>query len=462
LVRAGDKTSGDARSWYMISGDAKSWVPDCSAYIHYHIAQLCVVIKGNEEYLGPTMSTFGSLLKDNGLTFSKARLVNTESDPEEAPSKAEELQVLGSRVPFIGKEFEAVEPSGTRTDSSYSSASSDSTTLDDAYDCACPARHVPGYLARVTEVMALSDLAFRKRYRSSYESPSSSSSLALLVRKRYRGMSELILDTDREGDELGDKDIEDDEEDESLDADDKEERSNDEGHGSDDEGHGLSDEDHRLDDKGRGLKGEGLSLEDKEEEAALKGQQQAVPIVDTAMSEPLGLVYGAAWRCALESIEEIAPSTYEVDPADDRVNTDILVYPPVAPVQTPLSPEWSSGSLPVSPSSPVAPSPIASPVATSTTTMLVGEDQFIKVGVQLELHGSILQDHTYCLDSLPPTLVVDLDWDVRELYTRLVLALEAWAGHVDTRLEDTSRDRYGDHRLIHDMLVQQAAMQREL
>ncbi|GJR85296.1 hypothetical protein Tco_0209307 [Tanacetum coccineum] len=35
LVRAGDKTSGDTRSWYMISGDAKSWVLDCSAYIHY-------------------------------------------------------------------------------------------------------------------------------------------------------------------------------------------------------------------------------------------------------------------------------------------------------------------------------------------------------------------------------------------------------------------------------------------
>ncbi|GJW95497.1 putative reverse transcriptase domain-containing protein [Tanacetum coccineum] len=34
LVHAGDKTSGDARSWYMISGDAKSWVRDCSAYIH--------------------------------------------------------------------------------------------------------------------------------------------------------------------------------------------------------------------------------------------------------------------------------------------------------------------------------------------------------------------------------------------------------------------------------------------
>ncbi|GJT94160.1 hypothetical protein Tco_1083005 [Tanacetum coccineum] len=29
MVHAGDKTSGDARSWYMISGDAKSWVCDC-------------------------------------------------------------------------------------------------------------------------------------------------------------------------------------------------------------------------------------------------------------------------------------------------------------------------------------------------------------------------------------------------------------------------------------------------
>ncbi|GKB42474.1 hypothetical protein Tco_0887416, partial [Tanacetum coccineum] len=31
VVHAGDKTSGDARSWYMISGDAKLWVCD---YLH--------------------------------------------------------------------------------------------------------------------------------------------------------------------------------------------------------------------------------------------------------------------------------------------------------------------------------------------------------------------------------------------------------------------------------------------
>ncbi|GJW72646.1 hypothetical protein Tco_0129563 [Tanacetum coccineum] len=52
LVHAGDKTSRDTRSWYMISRDAKSWVRDCSAYIHCHIAQLCVINKGICEVSG--------------------------------------------------------------------------------------------------------------------------------------------------------------------------------------------------------------------------------------------------------------------------------------------------------------------------------------------------------------------------------------------------------------------------
>ncbi|GJU89544.1 reverse transcriptase domain-containing protein [Tanacetum coccineum] len=105
------------------------------------------------------------------------------------------------------------------------------------------------------------------------------------------------------------------------------------------------------------IKDEGPGME--EEEAAPEGQQQAVPVVDTAVSEPLGLGYGAARHPALESIEEIAPSTYEVDLEEDKVYTDIPAYaPPAAPVQTPPSPEWSLGSLPVSPSSHVVPSPI--------------------------------------------------------------------------------------------------------
>nr|GEV23345.1 hypothetical protein [Tanacetum cinerariifolium] len=62
---------------------------------------------------------------------------------------------------------------------------------------------------------------------------------------------------------------------------------NDEGHGLDDEGHGLDDEGHGLEDKGPGS---------KEEETTHEGQQQAVLVVDTVASEPLGLGY-VALRC---------------------------------------------------------------------------------------------------------------------------------------------------------------------
>ncbi|GJY49158.1 hypothetical protein Tco_0439114 [Tanacetum coccineum] len=156
----------------------------------------------------------------------------TQSDLEEAPSEAHESQPLGSRVPLMSKEFEAFEPSGTRTVSSHSPVSSDSTaplSPDHPLTYVSPtptptqvsyhrrtARMTvrvqpamsPGHSARVAEVMALSDSAFCKRYRSSYETPSSSSSPTLPIRKRYQGTYKLILDTDNEGDELGDEDTE--------------------------------------------------------------------------------------------------------------------------------------------------------------------------------------------------------------------------------------------------------------
>ncbi|GJT87481.1 hypothetical protein Tco_1069198, partial [Tanacetum coccineum] len=120
-----------------------------------------------------------------------------------------------------------------------------------------------------------------------------------------------------------------------------------------------------------------------------------------------------------------------VDPEDGRVYTDVLAYtPPVAPVQTPPSLEWSSGSFPISPSSPLVPSPINSLVATLTATISVDKDQFIEIRAQ----------------------------DVRELYTRS----RAVRGHVDTQMADMSWAGYDDHRLVYDMLVQQATMQREL
>ncbi|GJU45464.1 hypothetical protein Tco_1202730 [Tanacetum coccineum] len=71
-----------------------------------------------------------------------------------------------------------------------------------------------------------------------------------------------------------------------------------------------------------------------------------------------------------------------------------------------------------SPSSPIVPSPVALPVATPVATISVDEDQFLEVGAQLELHGSILYDHTQRLDALPLTLFEGYDKDLRELYSR--------------------------------------------
>nr|GFC30842.1 hypothetical protein [Tanacetum cinerariifolium] len=63
------------------------------------------------------------------------------------------------------------------------------------------------------------------------EAPSEVEESQPLVRKRYRGTSKLILDTDSERDELGDEDTKDDEEDESSDTNDERKRSEDEGPG---------------------------------------------------------------------------------------------------------------------------------------------------------------------------------------------------------------------------------------
>ncbi|GKD31838.1 hypothetical protein Tco_1242616, partial [Tanacetum coccineum] len=55
-----------------------------------------------------------------------------------------------------------------------------------------------GMSARIAEAAALSSSSFRKRYRSSYETSSPSSSLTLPIRKRYQGTSELVEDTEDE------------------------------------------------------------------------------------------------------------------------------------------------------------------------------------------------------------------------------------------------------------------------
>ncbi|GJV20690.1 hypothetical protein Tco_1369710 [Tanacetum coccineum] len=326
LVHAGDKTSGDARSWYMISEDAKSWVCfdkdgmilylvqceslcripvfspltgcdrlvirakntcECLDLECYWLSDVChaaLVVLHDALRALVDMWLVAMLIKDVSL----AQLVDTdtESELEEAPSEAEESQSLGSRVPLMSVEFEASELSGTRTISSHSSASSDSTSplspdhpLTQASPTPTPTRVsfyyrtacitvrtqptlLPGMSARIAKAAALSPSSFHKRYRSFYATPSPSSSLTLPIRKRYQGTSKLILDIETE-DESSDSDVE--------------------GEGLEDEGPGLDNEGHVLDDEGHGLEDEGP-----------------------------GLRYGALRRRVLALGEGFVPSTFEV------------------------------------------------------------------------------------------------------------------------------------------------------
>nr|GEY57214.1 RNA-directed DNA polymerase, eukaryota [Tanacetum cinerariifolium] len=215
------------------------------------------------------------------------------------------------------------------------------------------------------EVTAMPDSTFRKRFMSSYDS---SPSPTLPVQKRYRVTSELILGTDSM------------ETDESSDYDSESEDAEEEGPTAKDEDPAAWDED----DESRGLDDEGR--------------------VRTIVSTPLGLGYGALRRRQLALEEDCIHSTFEVGqgsgsaPEPERSERESAFRQPTLTTWT--DPED------------------ASPMPTSTSTILVDEDQFIEVGAQLELYKGILQGHTQRLDAMPPTLFVEIDRDVRELYTR--------------------------------------------
>nr|GEW87483.1 hypothetical protein [Tanacetum cinerariifolium] len=272
--------------------------------------------------------------------------IDTESKPEEAPSETEELQPLASRT---------TPPSSDQTPTSLDPTPVSPLTNEE-FEATKP--WILRSPSRVTEAMTISPSSFRKRYRSSYETPSSSSlasSSTLPVQKRYRGDE----DPDSEG-----------------------------------------------------------------EEAAPKGQQRQAALVEvTTADRPLGLGYGVA-RCHQHVADEtltpkIPAHTTWIDPEDGIVYLDIEIDPlSRAPVHTLASPEWSSGSLPVSPASLTVPSHVASPVTTPTATIAVDEDEFLKVGAQLKLHGSILHDHTQRLNALPPIILEGHGRDITELFDR--------------------------------------------
>ncbi|GJW27046.1 hypothetical protein Tco_0040857 [Tanacetum coccineum] len=263
----------------------------------------------------------------------------------------------------------------------------------------------PGISAKLTEAMALSPTSFSKRCISSYETSSSSASPAssptFPIRKRYRGTSEPILDTETEGDEL------------------KAEGTGSESEESKDEGPGS-----------------------KSKEAASKGQQQSVPEQQRVDETPT---------------PRLPTRPIWVDPEDDTVYIDIeFDAPPVhAPFQTPTLLDWSSGSLLVSPASLTVSSPVASLVTTPAATITVDEDEFLegygrdftRLFARSEAVCNEIHSQCFRLGSLErgqehATISFGALW-------RPVLALEAWAGETDAQRAALWQARYEDQRDIH-------------
>ncbi|GJX28266.1 hypothetical protein Tco_0236345 [Tanacetum coccineum] len=269
-----------------------------------------------------------------------------------------------------------------------------------------------GLSAGMAEVAAMSESSFHKRFWSSYESSPSVSSPDLPLRKRYRGTSELVEDSDDEEDEeieesMDSDSVSEDAEDEGLTAEDEDPVAEDEGLTAEIEGPGMDDEGYGLDDEIRGIDGEGHSVESnglglEEEDETVHGGQQQIGFWITPESEIPDRV--SAFR-------QPTVTTW-TDPEDDMIYIDILDYPPPAPpVQTPPSPEWTSGSLPISPSYSDIPSPISSPMvpltvpsSIATPTSAETEGFLAKLGAQVEMQEGLISDHAVQLEELSPAL----------------------------------------------------------
>ncbi|GKB65467.1 hypothetical protein Tco_0921653 [Tanacetum coccineum] len=108
VIHAGDKTSGDASSWYMISGDAKCVVSKvvlrdalralvlilcgtmlvlvCRSYLLVYLIYIYTQAGGAQSSRVPI-----HLPDDPYVMVRQAQLVDTELEPEEVPFEAEEF-----------------------------------------------------------------------------------------------------------------------------------------------------------------------------------------------------------------------------------------------------------------------------------------------------------------------------------------------------------------------------------
>nr|GEU87484.1 hypothetical protein [Tanacetum cinerariifolium] len=195
---------------------------------------------------------------------------------------------------------------------------------------------------------------------------------------------------------------------------------------------------------------EGLAAEDE----GFATGDEGVAEGDEGLGEPLGLGYGALRHKEIASREVQMPSVFEVgqgsrsipdperpegvlalkhpalttwiDLEDGKVYIDVPAYQPPAPhVQTSPSLKWSSGSLLVSPTPFIVPSPISSSMIPLTVSSPVAspdtaEDEgfLTKLGAQVEMQGGLIYDHMIRLGELSPALFERYDRDIEELFIR--------------------------------------------
>ncbi|GJV85178.1 hypothetical protein Tco_1525076 [Tanacetum coccineum] len=327
----------------------------------------------------------------------------------EISTQADRAQSPRVHVPFPKDPYEAIRQAylvGTDTESEPFEDPIETEALESPHTITLPTS-LPD-----KKVAAMSDLAFRKRFRSSYESLPSSSPPDLPSWKHYRDTSELVEDDEEEED---DKE-EDEEIEESLNSDSVIEDAEDEGPTTENEDPAAGDEGLVAGDKGPGMGVESLSLGG--DEAVPEGQQRAAPVMETAIGEPLGLGYGALRHQEITFGEGRMPSVFEptlttwIDPKGGIAYIDVPAYlPPAPPAQTPPSPDWSSGSLIASLAPSIVPSPISSPMIPLTVpspvaspVMAETKGFLTELGARVEMQRGLIRDHTVRLGKLSPAL----------------------------------------------------------
>ncbi|GJZ35945.1 hypothetical protein Tco_0581762 [Tanacetum coccineum] len=225
----------------------------------------------------------------------------------------------------------------------------------------------------------------------------------------FASIAELAAMSDPEFLEKEDEEEEDEEVEESLDSDSKSEDAEDEGPTTKDEGPTAGDDGLAVGDGGPDMRVESLGLGG--DEAVPKGQQQAAPVVETAVGQVSGSVPEPERPEKVSALRQPTLTTW-IDLEDGRVYIDVPAYQtPAPPVQTPPSPEWSSGSLFVSSAPSIVPSPISSPMILLTVPSPVAspataeaEGFLTELGAQVEMQGGLIHDHTIQLRELSPAL----------------------------------------------------------